>query len=112
MALSIGLVIVSEFLGAQTGLGYLINVSKVTFSTHVILLVILILGILSGVLDFLLRKSLEVSMPWATALSQSSLFPPRAMSRDPRRSDRPGGASVQHLHSSGDAGPHGEGTAL
>ena len=64
LAMSVSLVIVSEFMGAQEGLGYLINVSKVTFSTHVILLTIIVLGLLSAVLDFALRRILEVTTRW------------------------------------------------
>jgi len=71
LALSISLVIASEFLGAQTGLGYLINVSKVTFSTHVILLAVILLGIISGSLDYLLRCLLKRLTPWCAISEQS-----------------------------------------
>lgn len=64
LALSFTLVIVSEFLGAQSGLGYLINVSKVTFSTHVILLAIIIIGLLSSLADVALRRTLRAIVPW------------------------------------------------
>lgn len=65
MALSISLVIVSEFMGATWGLGYLISVAKVTFSTHTILLSIFIIGIISWLLDTALRKTTEIILPWA-----------------------------------------------
>lgn len=65
LALSVSLVIVSEFMGAESGLGYLINISKVTFSTQTILLAIIIIGILSASLDWLLRKAMNNLTQWA-----------------------------------------------
>lgn len=65
IALSVSLVIVSEFMGAQSGLGYLINISKVTFSTQTILLGVIIVGIMSSLLDLGLRKVMNYLTRWA-----------------------------------------------
>ena len=54
LALSIGAVTVSELLGSQVGLGYLIQTSRSTFSLHVLFLAVILLGVLSAASDFLL----------------------------------------------------------
>ena len=64
-ALAIGLEIVSEFMGAQSGLGYLINISKVTFRTPTIFLCIILLGILSWQIDYCIRKTMKKITFWA-----------------------------------------------
>jgi len=56
LATAIGLVIVSEYLGAQTGLGYLIQVSLTTFSLHVVVLANILLGIILVVVDWLVIR--------------------------------------------------------
>lgn len=71
LALSVSLVVVSEFMGAQLGLGHLINVAKVTFSTPTILLAASLLGLLSGLLDAVLRTAFRWSTPWAHRLDGS-----------------------------------------
>lgn len=52
---ALGLVVASELLGSQVGLGYLIQTSRATFSLHVTVLAVLLLGILNVVADVLLR---------------------------------------------------------
>ena len=54
LSTAIGLVIVSELLGAQTGLGYLIQTSRSTYSLHVIFLAMIILGLINAGIDRLL----------------------------------------------------------
>lgn len=54
LALSIGAVTVSELLGSQVGLGYLIQTSRSTFSLHVLFLATIALGLLSAGSDLLL----------------------------------------------------------
>lgn len=54
LSISFTLVIASEFMGAQAGLGYLINAARVNLATPTILLCILLLGILAQVLDSIL----------------------------------------------------------
>lgn len=54
LSTALGLVIVSELLGAQIGLGYLIQTSRSTYSMHVIFLVMFILGLISTVFDKLI----------------------------------------------------------
>lgn len=71
LALAISLVVVSEFLGADRGIGYLINISKVTFNTPAILLGILILGLLSFILDSFLQLILARMTSWSEQYSES-----------------------------------------
>lgn len=55
LALAFTLVIVSEFMGATYGLGYLINISKITLTTPTIFLSIILLGWLGWGFDRMLR---------------------------------------------------------
>jgi ABC-type nitrate/sulfonate/bicarbonate transport system permease component len=50
-ALSFGMMIASEFLGAKSGLGYLIIVARRTMKTEVMLLSVIIIGLLSFLFD-------------------------------------------------------------
>lgn len=68
LALSVALVVVSEFMGVQHGLGYLINVAKVTFTLPTILLSAALLGILSGGLDVLLLMAFRALTLWMPRL--------------------------------------------
>lgn len=54
LAIAITLAVVSEFMGATQGLGLVINSALNTFSTHTVLLVVIILGALGSALDFFL----------------------------------------------------------
>jgi ABC-type nitrate/sulfonate/bicarbonate transport system permease component len=64
MALAITLVIVSEFMGATYGLGYLISVSKVTLTTSTLFLAIIILGWIGWAFDRLLRFIFNRTTAW------------------------------------------------
>ncbi len=64
LASSISLVIISEFMGADYGLGYLINISKITFSTQTIFLGIIIIGFISWFLDFILTRTIDRLTLW------------------------------------------------
>jgi taurine transport system permease protein len=64
LALAITLVVVSEFLGSQYGLGYLINVSKITLTTPTILLCVFLLGIIGFLLDLALRAVFGYFAKW------------------------------------------------
>jgi ABC-type nitrate/sulfonate/bicarbonate transport system permease component len=44
-------VIVSELLGSQIGLGYLMQTARSTFSMHVIFLTTILLGLLNAAVD-------------------------------------------------------------
>lgn len=55
LSTAIGLVIVSELLGAQVGLGYLIQTSRSTFSIHTIFLAVIFLGIINFIFDTIIR---------------------------------------------------------
>lgn len=50
-SIAFGLMIVSEFLGAQSGLGYLVIVARRTLSTDVMLLSVMVIGLLSFLFD-------------------------------------------------------------
>lgn len=52
LSTALGIVIVSELIGTQEGLGYLIQTSRSSYSTHVIFLCTLILGVLNVIIDF------------------------------------------------------------
>lgn len=64
LALAITLVVVSEFMGASYGLGYLISVSKITLTTPTILLSVILLGWLGWGLDRLLRLLFNKTSAW------------------------------------------------
>ena len=64
MALAITLVIVSEFMGAKYGLGYLISVSKITLTTPTLLLSAILLGWLGWGLDRILRYLFDKTCAW------------------------------------------------
>lgn len=51
---SIGLIVASEMLGAQVGLGYLAQSARATFSLDLLFLVVILLGIISSFADWLL----------------------------------------------------------
>jgi ABC-type nitrate/sulfonate/bicarbonate transport system permease component len=51
LSMALGLVIVSELLGAQLGLGYLIQTSRSTYSMHVIFLCMILLGLINFLFD-------------------------------------------------------------
>jgi sulfonate transport system permease protein len=64
LSTAVGVVIVSELLGAQIGLGYLIQTSRSTFSIHVIFLCMLLLGVLNSILDLALTKGWSRLLYW------------------------------------------------
>lgn len=64
LALAVTLVVVSEFMGATYGVGYLINVSKVTLNTPTVVLSIIVLGWLAYLLDRMLRWFFDKSCSW------------------------------------------------
>jgi ABC-type nitrate/sulfonate/bicarbonate transport system permease component len=64
LSTAVGVVIVSELLGAQIGLGYLIQTSRSTFSIHVIFLCMLLLGALNSLLDLALSKGWSKLVYW------------------------------------------------
>lgn len=64
LATAIGLVVVSEFLGSHTGLGYLIQTARSTFSLHVIFLANILLGIILVFIDWIVIRSWKVLLYW------------------------------------------------
>jgi len=55
VALSFALVIAAEFMGAQSGLGYMVMLARRTLQTDALLLGIIVIGITSWLLDRLVR---------------------------------------------------------
>ena len=64
VALALGVIVVSEMLGAQSGLGYLMQTARATFSLNVILLCAIILGIMATALDFGLVVLWRMLIDW------------------------------------------------
>ncbi len=64
IALALGVIIVSEMLGAQTGLGYLMQTSRATFSLNVVLLCAIVLGVIATVLDTTLQLVWRRVVTW------------------------------------------------
>ncbi len=64
LSTAMAVVIVSELLGSQIGLGYLVQTARSTFSMHVIFLATIMLGFLNALLDFVLTKSWTRAVYW------------------------------------------------
>jgi len=64
LATVIGLVVVVEMLGAQTGLGYLIQTSRATFSLNVIMICAALFGVLTAVLNMALVRIWRATIKW------------------------------------------------
>ncbi|GAA3936868.1 ABC transporter permease [Microbacterium soli] len=67
-ATSFGLGIAAEFMGAQEGLGYLILLARRTLHTEVMLLGVLGIGLLSFLLDRLIRWAGRRTTQWASSV--------------------------------------------
>jgi sulfonate transport system permease protein len=72
LAAAVSLVIVSEFMGATYGLGYLISVSKVTLTTPTILLSTMLLGWIGWLLDRALRWLFDSTCRWDTRAKEAT----------------------------------------
>jgi ABC-type nitrate/sulfonate/bicarbonate transport system permease component len=59
-----GVVIVSELLGSQVGLGYLMQTARSTFSMHVIFLAMIMLGALNALVDVTVTRLWSRSVYW------------------------------------------------
>lgn len=64
IATATGLVIVSELLGSQVGLGYLMQSARSTFATHTIFLSAIVLGFLGAAADALIRFGWRYLVFW------------------------------------------------
>lgn len=67
LALSIGAVAVAELLGAQVGLGYLLQSGRSTFSFNLMFLAIIVIGAIASALDLLLKIVWRVVVYWRPA---------------------------------------------
>ena len=63
-ALSFTLVVAAEFMGAQSGLGFLIMDARRLFNPDIIMLGIVLFGLLSAILDTLIRKTTTYITRW------------------------------------------------
>jgi taurine transport system permease protein len=64
LSTAVGLVVVAEMLGSQSGLGYLMQTSRATLSLHVILLATVILGLMTALFDSLLQRIWGAILFW------------------------------------------------
>jgi ABC-type nitrate/sulfonate/bicarbonate transport system permease component len=64
LVVAVGAVTVSELLGSQVGLGYVIQTSRSTFSLHVLFLAAILLGLLSAATDGLLLLAWRWIIYW------------------------------------------------
>jgi len=64
LSTAMGVVIASELLGSQVGLGYLMQTARSTFSMHVIFLATIMLGLLNAFVDMVLTKVWNRSVYW------------------------------------------------
>jgi ABC-type nitrate/sulfonate/bicarbonate transport system permease component len=67
LALAVGAVTVSELLGAQVGLGYLIQSGRSTFSFNLMFLAMIAIGLIASGLDALLRIFWQRLVYWRSA---------------------------------------------
>ncbi len=68
LAVALGAVTVSELLGSQVGLGYLIQSSRSTFSHHLLFLCMILLGVLSVICDYGLCALWKRLTYWRTTI--------------------------------------------
>jgi ABC-type nitrate/sulfonate/bicarbonate transport system permease component len=64
LSIAFAVVIVAEMLGAQLGLGYVIQTSRTTYAIHVIFLATIFLGLLNVLLDKLLIYAWTAIVFW------------------------------------------------
>jgi len=67
LATAIGLVVVSEILGSQTGLGYLIQSARSTFSLNLVFLAATLFGVINSLSDLGLRMAWRKVVFWQEA---------------------------------------------
>ena len=64
LSMAVGLIVASELLGSQIGLGYLIQTARATFSLNVLVLAIILLGLVNVAADALLQYSWSKLVFW------------------------------------------------
>ncbi len=64
LALAFALAIAAEFMGAQTGLGFIMMIARRTLQTETILLAVIVLGLESAIMDWLLRALMKRLTRW------------------------------------------------
>jgi ABC-type nitrate/sulfonate/bicarbonate transport system permease component len=71
ISFSLALAVVSEYMGANLGLGKILNISLNTFSTHTIVLCIIILGVIGYFLDLILRLLHRYAVSWSVTVDEA-----------------------------------------
>jgi ABC-type nitrate/sulfonate/bicarbonate transport system permease component len=71
LAVAVTLAVVSEYMGSTRGLGYVINIALNTFSSHTILLCALLLGVIGGFWDWVLRKIHRRLVTWSKTVGDA-----------------------------------------
>lgn len=64
LSTAMGVVIVSELLGSQIGLGYVMQTARSTFCMHTIFLAMIMLGLLNAIVDCLLTQMWTRTVYW------------------------------------------------
>jgi ABC-type nitrate/sulfonate/bicarbonate transport system permease component len=64
LASAIGLIVASEMLGSQIGLGYLAQSARSTFSLDLLFLTVILLGLISAIADEALIRTWRASLFW------------------------------------------------
>jgi ABC-type nitrate/sulfonate/bicarbonate transport system permease component len=65
MSLAVSLAVISEYMGATQGLGYIINNAQTNFSTNTILLCTMLLGAIGSLLDLVVVQCHALVTSWA-----------------------------------------------
>ena len=65
LALTFTLVVAAEFMGAQSGLGYRLTIARSLFQTDLIFVGVILFGVLAGVFDMVLRRTLSYLTRWS-----------------------------------------------
>ncbi len=71
LAISITVAVVAEYMGATRGIGHVLNVAMNTFATHTIVLCAIVLGLMGGFLDFILRSVHKRMVRWARTADEA-----------------------------------------
>jgi ABC-type nitrate/sulfonate/bicarbonate transport system permease component len=71
LAVAVTIAVVSEYMGATRGLGYVMNISLNSFSSHTILLCTIVIGCVGGALDWILRGCHARTVRWARVTEEA-----------------------------------------
>lgn len=71
LSFSLALAVISEYMGADIGIGRIINIALNTFSTHTVVLCTILLGLIGYFLDALLRLSHAYMATWSSRVEEA-----------------------------------------